>query len=775
VRQHFYSPRSLLIALISSTISFNSAVAQVTSDNTVNTQVTQNGDISEITGGETRGSNLFHSFREFSVRTGNEAFFNNAATISNIFSRVTGGNMSNIDGLIRANGAANLYLINPDGIIFGENASLDIGGSFYGSSADSISFPDGEFSATDLDNPPLLTINAPIGFSLRDNPEDIINRSTASTVDEFGFSFPVGLQVNEGESITLEAGNIIFDGGFATAPGGEINLQAIGDIEIIGNNIFDKLLDTSLELGNAGEINLNSSQGNITVTDSTLSTESTLPLDSFEPANTGSGGNITITADKSISITNSIINSTTISRSLEDRGGNVIINAGSSIRLEDARFDVANFGDARSGDITIETPPEGSIKLISTQPQSVDSFDDVSTLSSQAVGVIFVDAFGSGEGLPEEQTGGNLTIQGGSIAIDNYLLISRVNEFSEDFFLPNPNTQGNGGDISITGTSIVIANNSFLAAGTLGEGNAGNINLNANNIVVNNGVRLNTITSSQGAAGAININADSLTLDDSSIEASNIPSQSVSEEVFAGTINLTLTDSLILKNDSQIEARAIDNASGGNIDIGAKFIVALPSQGNGNDIIANAIGGRGGTINISAESIFNIQERRQNTLTNDIDASSDVAGLDGTVSINTPEVNSIQETPELTNNLIDPEQSTANTCDVKQTRQASTFTVKGKGGIPPEITAPLMAEDIHVDGKYNEELTENSLPSQQSLVTQTTDINSPKEQFLTTPDGEPIIPARGIVVRENGDVLLVAYPTPNTMPRSLERKINCDQ
>ena len=70
------------------------SLAQITSDDTVNTQVTQDGNVSKITGGETRGSNLFHSFQNFSVPTGNEAFFNNANNISNIFSRVTGGNIS---------------------------------------------------------------------------------------------------------------------------------------------------------------------------------------------------------------------------------------------------------------------------------------------------------------------------------------------------------------------------------------------------------------------------------------------------------------------------------------------------------------------------------------------------------------------------------------------------------------------------------------------------------------------------------------------------------
>jgi filamentous hemagglutinin family protein len=122
---------SLLICTLGYSLSANnSAFAQVTSDGTVNTEVNDDGKTAEITGGETRGDNLFHSFEDFSVKTGNEAFFNSADSISNIFSRVTGGNVSDIDGAIRANGSASLFLINPAGIVFGENASLNIGGSF---------------------------------------------------------------------------------------------------------------------------------------------------------------------------------------------------------------------------------------------------------------------------------------------------------------------------------------------------------------------------------------------------------------------------------------------------------------------------------------------------------------------------------------------------------------------------------------------------------------------------------------------------------------------
>ncbi len=233
-------PRQILITgsvYISCLIASYPAIAQISSDNTLPGNVNQSGNIFEITGGAQVGSNLFHSFREFSVPTGGEAFFNNTANlnnITNIINRVTGGSISNIDGLIRENYGANFILINPSGINFGANAQLNIGGSFLASTANSIKFADGaEFSATDSASP-RLTISVPVGLQFGQNPQAIRvqgnghNLSLQSPIfSPFTRGSTTGLEVKPGNTLALVGGGIVSEGGTLTAEGGRIDLGSV--------------------------------------------------------------------------------------------------------------------------------------------------------------------------------------------------------------------------------------------------------------------------------------------------------------------------------------------------------------------------------------------------------------------------------------------------------------------------------------------------------------------------------------------------------------------
>jgi filamentous hemagglutinin family protein len=205
-------------ALWAIAVSGNYAVAQVASDNTLGAEsslVTSPGlGAFQIDSGATRGTNLFHSLSEFSVPSNGVVYFNNALNIQNIITRVTGGSVSNINGTIAANGTANLFLLNPNGIIFGPNASLNIGGSFVGSTASSLNLADGtQFSATPTQSTPLLTVSVPLGLQYgRQQPGSIVNAGN--------------LAVQPGQNLSLVGGTVVTTGQLK-APAGQISVMAV--------------------------------------------------------------------------------------------------------------------------------------------------------------------------------------------------------------------------------------------------------------------------------------------------------------------------------------------------------------------------------------------------------------------------------------------------------------------------------------------------------------------------------------------------------------------
>lgn len=228
---------SIPVGMLSYLLSTPPAEAQIVPDSTLPTHssVREPGDTISIEAGTTKGTNLFHSFDSFSIPTGTTAYFNNSAAIENIISRVTGKFVSNIDGAIAANGAANLFVLNPNGIIFGGNARLNIGGSFLASTANSLKFADGtQFSATPTQTTPLLTVSVPVGLQVGGNSgairvlgngHDIIAADYQPIMR--GNSSDVWLQVQPQQTLGIVGGDVSLEGGILTAQTGRIELGSV--------------------------------------------------------------------------------------------------------------------------------------------------------------------------------------------------------------------------------------------------------------------------------------------------------------------------------------------------------------------------------------------------------------------------------------------------------------------------------------------------------------------------------------------------------------------
>ena len=206
-------------------IASGSVQAQIVPDGTLGAERSQVTPIApstdRIDGGAGRGANLFHSFQEFNVRDGRGIYFANPVTVQNIFSRVTGGTVSNINGTLGVLGNANLYLLNPNGIIFGPNARLDIAGSFFASTESGFTFPDGsEFSATNPQAAPLLTVSLTPGLQ-----RGIAEGGTLGAIVNAG-------NLSVGKDLTLSGGTVTSTGLLA-APQGQLTVEAtVGDSRV---------------------------------------------------------------------------------------------------------------------------------------------------------------------------------------------------------------------------------------------------------------------------------------------------------------------------------------------------------------------------------------------------------------------------------------------------------------------------------------------------------------------------------------------------------------
>ena len=619
----------LSLASVAISTGQNHSLAQLIPDNSLggeNSLVTPEALRDLIEGGARRGDNLFHSFTEFNVNKGQNVFFANPDEVLNILTRVTGGNPSNILGTLGVDGAANLFLLNPNGIFFGENAQLSLTGSFLATTADSFVFEDGfEFSASNPQAPPLLTVNIPIGLRFRDNPGNIaINQSN--------------LAVNQGQSLSLIGGSIDITGsgsvqsealrGALRAPGGRIELgglTATGEVAMNPDFTFifpEDVTRGDISLSNGALVSVASVGGgdigvnaqNLTITDASSLRAG---IEAGADTNDAQAGNIIVNVIDNISIDGNqqitrndgetqtlfsgIFND--INENASGRAGDITIdtttlNLSSGAHIQSTMVNGALLNtNNRGGDVTINATE--SIFLSNGSPLN---FDNKSIIQSKV----------------EDGSGGNT----GDVTINTGVLSLSGSEINS---IVARNAEGNSGDVTINATESISLRNageneeeqqrgdlrSFILTlvWNRSTGDAGNITIETGSLdVFVSNIQAQIGRGSTGNGGDINIIADSINLQGGSIETA-------------------------LRNGAQGEA--------GNINITANSLslVQVPNVQNSRiqALTENAVIGDGGDITINANSVSITDSRIEASIGGD-----QSQGNAGNIEINTGEDGSIE-------------------------------------------------------------------------------------------------------------------------------------
>jgi filamentous hemagglutinin family protein len=598
----------------------------------------------QIDGGATRGSNLFHSFQQFSIPTNSSVFFNNSTDITNIITRVTGINRSDINGLIRANGAANLFLINPNGIVFGPNARLEIGGSFLASTADRLKFADGfEFSATAPQSSPLLTISVPNGLQYGSNPGEIRVQGAE-------------LQVPDGRTLTLAGGAVTINGGKVSAPGGRVELAGVATLGEVGLgrlNVPEGLGRDDVTIADDAIVNVRSGGGGgIAITARNLTVAGKTQVLAGIAENLGTvgtqAGDIDINATEAVSLRDIYIANTVELDGIGNSGG-INLAAGSLMVTNGAQLDTSTFGVGDSG----------SVKLTVSRLATFDGNDSDGFLSG-AISSVAPGARGRGGNV--ELTAGSLLVTNGAQLIASTfsegdagsvkLTVSGAATFdgtslnSESASTASssvaPGARGRGGNVELTAGSLLVTNGAQLIASTFSEGDAGsvkltvsgaatfngaapggrfpsgalsqveqgargrggNVELTAGSLLVTNAARLSSSTIGEGDAGNVKLTVSGAATFDGTTPDGQRPSGALSRVVQGGrgqggNVELTV-GSLNVTNGAQLSVSSNGQGGAGNLTVTAHQL-HLDNRGS---IQARTALGRGGNIILNVQDLL---------------------------------------------------------------------------------------------------------------------------------------------------------------------------
>ncbi|MDZ8137866.1 MAG: S-layer family protein [Nostoc sp. DedQUE04] len=587
----------VIVSAIAIALNANISVAQITPDGTLpnSSNVKLEGNTSIIEGGTTRGANLFHSFQEFSVPNGSTAFFNNAPDIQNILTRVTGKSKSEIDGLIKSNRPANLFLINPNGIIFGKNASLNIGGSFVATTANALEFGNfGFFSASNPEAPsPLLTVNPNALLFNQMAVSPIQNSSTAPAgKDPAGFKVS-GLRVEDGKSLLLVGGNVNMDDGQLNAYGGRVELGGLTSsgtvaLQIDGNNFRlgfpAESARADVSLANESSVHVEAVDGgSIAVNARNLEVLDGSVISAGIGSNLGSvnslAGDITLNATGEIKVLGegSYVFNRVRSQALGN-GGNLTVNTRELLVRDGAQVATGAFGAGSSGNLKVNAETvevigsntvDGSSSNLTTQNQGAtgnagDLIINTKTLLVQDGAQVGTGTFGAGKG-------GNLTVNADTVEV----MGSNAVDGSPGGLFANADigATGNGGNITINSNELLVQDGALIftgaRAGRKSPSNGGDITITTQKLLLQKG-GVGAATRGAGRGGNVSVKADI-------VQLSGFPAAIYSDTDSTGDAgNLTINTKILTARDgAQVSTGTSGAGKGGNLTVNADTVQVI--------------------------------------------------------------------------------------------------------------------------------------------------------------------------------------------------------
>ncbi|MEL6319074.1 MAG: filamentous hemagglutinin N-terminal domain-containing protein [Cyanobacteria bacterium J06626_14] len=572
----------------------------------------RNRDGHRIEGGAIRGDNLFHSFLEFNIDEGNAAYFVNPRGITTILGRVTGDDVSDIFGTLGVLGQADLFLLNPNGFVFGENAVLDIGGSFVATTADQFEFPDGsQFSAVNPNPAPLLTVALSPGLQYGTRYQGAIANSADLSVD-------AGQTLSLAGTTTTITGSLTAPGGVVHVLGDQLNLlgnaqidvsaaDGGGDIFVGGNqrgmgalpNAQQTFVGPSVTLhadaltnGDGGNIivwanDLTRFYGALSAQGGTVSGDGgfaevsgrqrlvfdgqanlgapqgqlgTLLLD---PTNIiivdgDIGDDDAEIADDNVEAVDSPNETFTISEeTLEDIIGNVVLEATNDITVNDLSDNELTFL-ASDGDITFTADADNDGAGLFTM---LDTADVIFTAGRNIT--ISGSKITPGE---IDSAGGDITLTAGDRIILDGIEINS-GSFDADADGDDEPFVGTSGDITLTASNKIRVTNTIItsdgAGVEIGESNAGDIvfQVTDGSIIVVNGSEISSSADGSGFAGDITLTAgDRINIRNQSNVFSNADG-ALTGEGGAGDIRIRAENDIVLSDGATINAETVNDTS----------------------------------------------------------------------------------------------------------------------------------------------------------------------------------------------------------------------